>query len=61
MFTSRFITIRILLAINILAAVVLMPVVNLSWLWVLVAMFMYACMNGLGTGLINLLNLNILG
>ena len=48
MFTSRFITIRILLAINILAAVVLMPVVNLSWLWVLVAMFMYACMNGLG-------------
>ena len=53
MFTSRFITIRILLAINILAAVVLMPVVNLSWLWVLVAMFMYACMNGLGIGLGN--------
>jgi len=53
MFTSRFITIRILLAINILAAVVLMPVVNLNWLWVLVAMFMYACMNGLGIGLGN--------
>ena len=48
MLTSRFTSIRLLLAINIIASVVLIPMINASWLWVLVAIFMYACMNGLG-------------
>ena len=37
-----------LLAINMIASVALVPMLDVTWLWVLVAMFMYACMNGLG-------------
>jgi len=48
MLTSRFTSIRILLAMNMIASVALVPMLDVTWLWVLVAMFMYACMNGLG-------------
>ena len=48
MLTSRFTSIRMLLAINMIASVALVPMLDVTWLWVLVAMFMYACMNGLG-------------
>ena len=48
MLTSRFTSIRILLAINILASIVFIPFISFSWLWVLAAILMYSCMNGLG-------------
>ena len=48
MLTSRFTSIRILLAINILASIAFIPFINFSWLWVLTAILMYSCMNGLG-------------
>ena len=48
MLTSRFTSIRLLLVINIIASMALVPVLDVSWFWILVAIFMYACMNGLG-------------
>ncbi len=48
MLTSRFTSIRMLLAMNMIASVALVPMLNVTWLWILVAMFMYTCMNGLG-------------
>lgn len=48
MLTSRFISIRTLLAINIIASISFIPFINFSWIWILVAILMYSCMNGLG-------------
>jgi hypothetical protein len=39
MLTSRFTSIRILLAINILASIAFIPFISFSWLWVLAAMW----------------------
>tara|TARA_R100000149_G_C5855761_1_gene123099 strand:- start:195 stop:950 length:756 start_codon:yes stop_codon:yes gene_type:complete len=53
MLTSRFISIRILLAINILAIFAFLPMIDISLLWIVTAIIMYGCMNGLGIGLGN--------
>lgn len=48
MLTSRFTSIRILLAMNMIASVALISLIDFSWLWILMSIFMYSCMNGLG-------------